>query len=152
MPDTKPKRQRLRGEVVAVLLLSGAIAVGLIVGQLPKVELADAEARPMMMNELRFEDRADGGITIREVGTERVVQELEPGDGGFVRGVLRAIARERKRQEIGGEAAFRMIAWSDGRVSLEDTVTGHRAELIGAFGEDNTASMVEILTAASARP
>ncbi len=149
MPEAKSERRPLRGEYVAAMLVAGCVAVGFGVGQLPKMELADAEARPTMMRDLRFADRADGGIVVLDAYSDRVVQEMEPGDGGFVRGVLRAIARERKRQDIGGEAAFRMVAWSDGRLSLEDTVTGHRAELIGAFGQDNTQSMVELFEAGS---
>ncbi|MFW5680938.1 MAG: photosynthetic complex assembly protein PuhC [Pseudomonadota bacterium] len=147
MPTSTTERRPLRGEVVAALLLAGCVAIGFGVGQLPKMELTDPSARPLVMRELRFEDRYDGGITVVEYGNDRIIHELEPGDGAFVRSVLRALARERKRMEIGGELPFRMIAWSDGRLSLEDTVTGHRAELNGAFGRDNTAAMIELLYA-----
>ncbi|TVQ35442.1 MAG: hypothetical protein EA356_07715 [Geminicoccaceae bacterium] len=150
MSQHPPSRRPWRGEVIATLLLIGCVAVGFGVGQLPKVELTDTTARPLMMRDLHFEDRADGGITVREFGNDRIVQEIDPGDGTFVRGVLRAVARERKRTELGSEAPFRMIGWSDGRVSLEDLVTGHRAELIGAFGRDNTAAIVALLYAEAA--
>jgi putative photosynthetic complex assembly protein len=149
--DNAKRAPKPRGALVATALLAGCVAVGFGVGQLPKMELADTQARPTMMRDLRFADRADGGIIVFEAPSDRVIQEFDPDGGGFVRGVLRALARERKRQDISGEAPFRMIAWSDGRLSIEDTVTGHRAELIGAFGADNTASMIELLHAGGVR-
>jgi putative photosynthetic complex assembly protein len=147
MHPSTTERRPWRGEVVATLLLAGCVAIGFGVGKLPKMELTDPSARPLMMRELRFEDRNDGGIMVLEYGNDRIIHELEPGEGTFVRSVLRALARERKRMELGAEAPFRMIAWSDGRLSLEDTVTGHRTELNGAFGQDNTAAMIELLYA-----
>jgi putative photosynthetic complex assembly protein len=64
--------------------------------------------------------------------------------GGFVRVRCRA-ARERKRDGGGGdEAPFRLAAWSDGRFTLEDTVTGHAIDL-QAFGRTQAETFANML-------
>lgn len=150
MHDDAVSEPRPRGGLIAVGLVAGCIVVGLTVGKLPKVDLTDVAARPTMMRDLSFADRADGSIAVLDAPSQRVIDVLEPGDDGFVRGVVRALARERRRLELGTEAPFRMVAWSDGRLSLEDTLTGHRAELLGTFGETNTESALRLLYAGNA--
>jgi putative photosynthetic complex assembly protein len=76
----------------------------------------------------------------------RVVDVLPPGTNGFVRGVLRGLARERRRQEIGQQPPFRLTLWDDGRLSLEDETTGRRIEL-EAFGPTNLAAFARLLAA-----
>jgi putative photosynthetic complex assembly protein len=99
--------------------------------------------------ELRFEDRADGAVTVSEVGSERVVDVLAPGTNGFVRGVLRGLVRERKREELGSAPPFLLTRWSDGRLSIEDAATHVRIELI-AFGPTNVAAFARFLQDRSA--
>jgi putative photosynthetic complex assembly protein len=94
--------------------------------------------------ELRFEDRADGAVTVSEVGSERIVDVLAPGTNGFVRGVMRGLVRERKREEFGSAPPFLLTRWSDGRLSIEDAATRVRIELI-AFGPTNVAAFARLL-------
>jgi len=112
--------------------------------------LSNPTTAPVESRSLRFEDRPDGGIAVYEAGREaRPVEVYEPGGGhGFVRGVLRGLARERKLRGIGREPAFRLTLtrWADGRLSLEDPVTGRRIEL-DAFGPTNAGSFAELLVA-----
>jgi putative photosynthetic complex assembly protein len=150
MPQTISQQPRPRGGLIATGLLAGCVILGLLVGKIEKVELAPPDARPEMMRDLRFADRGDGAILVIDAPSDRVVDVLEPGEDGFVRGLLRGLARERRRLDIDPDAPFRMVAWSDGRLSLEDTVTGHRAELMGTFGATNTESALRLLAAGSA--
>jgi hypothetical protein len=70
---------------------------------------------------------------------------LAPGTGGFVRGAMRGLARDRRRNGGGGdEAPFRLAAWSDGRFTLEDTVTGHAIDL-QAFGRTQAETFANML-------
>ena len=147
MQDNVTGTPQPRGGLIAIGLLAGCIVVGLLVGKMEKVDLAPPDARPTEIRDLRFQDRADGAVVVLDAPSNRVVDVLEPVDDGFVRGIVRSLARERKRLDIGADAPFRMIAWSDGRLSIEDTVTGHRAELIGTFGQTNTASALRLLQA-----
>ncbi len=102
--------------------------------------------------DLRFADRGDGAVVISEARSGRVVDVIAPGTNGFLRSVMRGLARDRKRQELGPEPAFRLTRWADGRISLDDEATGRRIDL-GAFGPTNAEAFAHVLTAArSATP
>ncbi len=92
------------------------------------------EANAVVSRDLRFEDRSDGAVAVLGAKDHKVVEILPPGTNGFVRGVLRGLARERKSEGIGTEPPFRLTQWDDGRLSLEDSATGRRIELV-SFGQ-----------------
>jgi putative photosynthetic complex assembly protein len=92
-----------------------------------------AEATQVESRDLRFEDRSDGSVAVLAAKDGGVVEILAPGTNGFVRGVLRGLARERKMEGIGTEPPFRLIRWDDGRLSLRDMATGREVELV-SFG------------------
>lgn len=98
----------------------------------------------VLSRDLVFEDRADGAVVVSEAGQEVLV--LEAGSGGFVRGTLRALARQRQLGSIGSEEPFRLVHWADGRLSLIDPTTNGRVE-INAFGPDNLDAFAQILDA-----
>jgi len=104
----------------------------------------------VLSHTLRFEDRADGGVLVRNAETGAVVETLEPTTNGFLRGTLRALTRERKKDQIGRAIPFRLTSFSDGRLTLEDPATGERIAL-EAFGDTNKEVFVNILLAAEAR-
>ena len=103
-------------------------------------------AAPAMVRELRFEDRADGAIVAREAATGAEVMVFDPGTNGFVRGTLRALARGRRQADLGRDLPFRLAAWRDGRLMLQDTANGHEVEL-NAFGDTNKDVFLRLLTA-----
>ncbi|WP_333670578.1 photosynthetic complex assembly protein PuhC [Elioraea tepidiphila] len=106
---------------------------------------------PVAVRDLRFEDRADGGVAILDVRAGTTVSEIAPGEGGFVRATLRGLARERKREEIGRETPFRLTVWGDGRLTLEDPATGRFVDL-GAFGQTQVATFARLVTAGRNTP
>ena len=95
---------------------------------------------------LRFEDMRNGSIQVTDARTGKVAASVEPGTNGFIRGTLRGLARERKRQGIGIEPPFMLTRWADGRISLEDPETGRVIEL-DAFGPTNGEAFAQLLTA-----
>lgn len=100
---------------------------------------------PAASRDLRFEDRADGAVTVRDAaGT--TVAILPPGGDGFIRGALRGLSRERRRMEADLDTPFRLTDWTDGRLTLEDRVTGRSVDL-RAFGATNAAAFARLLTA-----
>ncbi len=101
---------------------------------------------PTASVDLRFEDRPDGGVAVYDARGGEVVDVLPPGTNGFVRGVMRALARERRSHEVGAGPAVRLARWPDGRLSLEDPTTGRRIELV-AFGPTNRDSFARLLNA-----
>ena len=61
---------------------------------------------------------------------------IEPGQQtGFIRGVMRGLARERRMRGIGDAPPFNLSLWRDGELSLTDSATGRSIELT-AFGID----------------
>lgn len=102
----------------------------------------DSEA--VMVRELRFEDRADGSIAVLDAREGNVVYSVAPGTNGFLRGTMRGLARERKRQGSGPEYPFRLIGHTDGRLTLEDPATGRRIDL-ESFGPTNAAVFSRLL-------
>ncbi|GLH81725.1 hypothetical protein SSBR45G_66340 [Bradyrhizobium sp. SSBR45G] len=85
---------------------------------------------------LRFEDRADGGISVVAPDSGKVVGVVEVGGDGFLRTVLRSMAFDRRRHAIGSGPAFTINRWSDGHLTLDDPATGRRIDL-APYGVDN---------------
>ena len=130
------------GTLVAMALV--AAAAGSLTG-FGTVALPASD--PVASYALRFEDRADGSVAVYDAAGLREVDVIDPGTNGFVRGVLRGLARERKRQAIGQDLPFRLTRWADGRLSIEDPTTGQWVDL-GAFGPTNSGAFARILDAA----
>jgi putative photosynthetic complex assembly protein len=125
------------------LLITGVARIsGISASQTP-------DANIVQSRELRFEDRPDGGVSVYEGRTDRIVAVLSPGTNGFVRGVMRAFARERRREDVGPQPPFMLTRWSDGRLSIEDVATHEHIEL-EAFGQTNFAAFAQLLNDRSA--
>lgn len=129
------------------LVLTGAVSLGLLDREaVPGVERAAAAVAPAKSRDLRFADGADGTVRITDAATGELVKlvEQETQSGGFIRGVLRGLARDRKMRGIGAEPPFTLTLWQDGSLSLSDSATGREVEL-GGFGGDNRAVFVALL-------
>jgi len=112
----------------------------------PALLRAAEHAQVVKTRNLRFSDRADGAVVIEDVGTGNTALMLERGsNSGFIRGVMRGLARERRMHGVGAEAPFALTLWDDRQLSLTDTVTGRSIEL-NAFGSTNRATFVDLLT------
>ncbi len=123
-----------------------AVRTGLMPVQASPVDhRAAANIAIVASRDLRFADRGDGAVIITDVGNGNVAQIIPAGQKtGFVRGVMRSLARERRMAGIGAEAPFRLTAWADGELSLVDSATGRAIEL-NAFGPDNRAAFAALL-------
>jgi putative photosynthetic complex assembly protein len=95
---------------------------------------------------LRFLDRADGGVDVIDGSTGDTVTVLR-GEQGFVRGALRALARERQARKLGPEQPFVLTAHADNRLTLTDPTTGERIDL-ESFGSANTGEFARLLAPA----
>lgn len=94
---------------------------------------------------LRFEDRPDGGIAVIDGRTGELITAVH-GEQGFLRGALRALARERKARGLGSAEPFQLIAGNGARLTLVDPVTGQRIDL-ESFGPTNADAFARLLTA-----
>ena len=140
------------------LIMAGALVISAVaatgaarIAQLPPAatpELVRAaeHTSPVSSRDLRFTDRADGAVTIEDVSTGKTALVLEPGsNSGFIRGVMRGLARDRRMRGIDSTPPFALTLWKDGQLSLTDTVTKRSIEL-NAFGTTNRATFAALLT------
>lgn len=86
---------------------------------------------------LVFVDTPEGNISARDFSDSKEVAVFK-GEQGFLRGTLRALARDRKMRGIGSEAPFVVLAHTDGRLTLMDPSTSQRIDL-ESFGPTNSA-------------
>jgi putative photosynthetic complex assembly protein len=133
------------GLLIAAAVVTAAVAryTGIGTVHLPA-------ARPVTAAELRFLDGADGSVLVERYPQGDVVAVLPPGQHGFARGVLRGFARDRRLSHLGSGPPFRLVRWSDGRLSLEDPSTGRQVAL-EAFGPTNAGVFAGILLEAQAK-
>ncbi len=100
---------------------------------------------PIASRNLRFTDRGDGAVLIVDTDKGDTASVIPPGQQtGFIRGVMRGLARERRMRGIGDRPPFNLSLWRDGELSLTDTVTGRSIELT-AFGSTNRAAFLALL-------
>jgi putative photosynthetic complex assembly protein len=126
---------------------AGLIALSLtaaVIGRLQHLHAAPDSGSAVAERSLRFEDRADGAVTVYDTDQHRLVDVIT-GQNGFLRGTLRGLAQYRVRQGIGDDTPFRLTAWRDGRLTLDDPATGRHVEL-EAFGPTNEGVFARLLT------
>ena len=96
------------------------------------------------MRDLRFADQASGAVAVYAEPGGRLVTEVAPGAGGFLRGTLRALVRERRQRAIRDDIPFRLVRAVDGTLILGDPTTGRRI-VLGAFGPTNAGVFASLL-------
>ncbi len=126
---------------LSLLLVTGSRINGVGATRMP-------EAAVVSTLDLRFADREDGAVVATAASDGRIVAVFAPGTNGFVRGVMRGLARERRRDGIGAEPPFRLIRWTDGRMSLTDLATGVNINL-EVFGPTNAAAFAQLFGASA---
>jgi putative photosynthetic complex assembly protein len=129
------------GVLIAVSIVGAGLARQARLNTPPE---ASAYAPPLASRDLRFIDTEAGAVEVREADTGALVHQVEPGEGGFIRGVMRGMARDRRAHGVGEAPPFRLAEWPDGRLSLEDLATGKQIEL-SAFGADNRRAFHRLL-------
>jgi putative photosynthetic complex assembly protein len=143
-PPTLPADKIPHGLLMAMgaLVLVSLAAVAAV--RLSGVAIHSPDARAVLTRELRFEDRLDGSVAVIDARQNRELERVQ-GEAGFLRGALRALARERRLRDLGPQAPFELIGRADGRLTLRDPATGERVDL-EAFGPTNAAVFARLLT------
>jgi putative photosynthetic complex assembly protein len=104
--------------------------------------VAPTPVRSVGMRRLRFVDAADKSVLVIDADTGAEVYRVV-GEAGFVRGILRGMARERRRLGKGPEAPFE-LSLDAGLLTLRDLATGGHIELT-AFGHTNAGAFARML-------
>ncbi len=148
-----------------LMMLGVMLATLLYVSLTPPMDSMSeaAAATPIQKTNLVFRDEANGGIAIwvDSVGVsgsanpthlpQHRTKLLFEGEQGFLRGTLRALARDRMARNLSPDVPFELALLQDGRLCITDPLT-HKSIDLQAFGPDNLAVFVQILNAVSARP
>jgi putative photosynthetic complex assembly protein len=146
MNDTLPPHTETvpRAALLAVGALMLATLVAAAAVRWSGVSVREPDAAAVVTRLLRFEDRRDGSVVVIDARTGREVDRVR-GEAGFLRGALRALARERMLAHLGPEAPFELIGRADGRLTLNDPATQTRLDL-ESFGPTNAAVFTRLLT------
>ncbi len=128
--------------VVSVIAVYASRATGVGIVTTPASLAVDSRR-------LVFEDSADGSVIVQDAEAGAIVHVVEPGTNGFLRGVLRGLARDRKLKGVGSGPPFVLTRWADGRLTLADPQTDRRIDL-APFGAENVQVFVNLLTGGAA--
>jgi putative photosynthetic complex assembly protein len=120
---------------IGVMLLAMLVAVGL--ARWSGLDPRTPDAAVQWQRDLLFRDLPGGDIAVLDHRTGQQVARFS-GEQGFLRSSLRALARERHRESLSGDAPFLLIGRTDGRLTLQDPSTGQRIDL-ESFGPSNAA-------------
>lgn len=161
MTDVTAGEQRTRPSGPRGSMPRGALfaAMAMVLGSLALVaysRLTDQGPPPdtgivVASRDLRFADRPDGGISVFASGQAEPIDIVAPASNGFIRGTLRGLNRDRRREDLAADVPFRIRAYADGRLTLEDLSTGRRIDLI-AFGQTNAEAFARLLTVGTNKP
>lgn len=94
--------------------------------------------------DLLFEDGKDGAVLVYDARDRQLIDTLAPGTNGFVRVVLRGLARERRLGDIGKEPPFRLTRFANGQMTLQDTSSMKQIDLV-AFGSSNSEAFARLM-------
>ena len=139
MPETSIHRWPQR----IVFVVIGIALMGAVAGRIAGTTQIEETGSVVASRDLRFADRADGAVVVTDAQTEQTVDVLQ-GQQGFIRSTMRGLARARRLDGIGAAPSFRLTAWSDGRLTLDDPSDGRHLEL-QAFGSLNVAVFARLL-------
>ena len=133
-----------RGPLLAIAAVLLATLAGVTAVRLSGVSIHTPDARAVAERSLRFEDGPQGSVSVIDARTGHTVDVIH-GEAGFLRGTMRAMARERRQRGLGPLAPFDLIGRSDGRLTLVDTATGEHIDL-ESFGPTNAGVFARLLT------
>ena len=127
--------------VLGLVMLATLILVAVV--RYSGVDIRHADSPSQQVRLLRFADMDNGDIGVVNAQDGSELARFS-GEQGFMRGALRAMARERKRHDIGPMLPFELHARTDGRLTLIDPATHMRLDL-ESFGPTNAGLFAQLL-------
>jgi putative photosynthetic complex assembly protein len=120
--------------VRVVLFGLALLLLGIYAARQAGLEVRQPDAPVVWKKDLRFADGEHGEILVFDTTSQKIASF--EGEQGFLRGTLRALARERKKRSISPEVAFELSGHADGQMVLRDPATGESIHL-ASFGPSN---------------
>jgi putative photosynthetic complex assembly protein len=140
-PAERIPRWLVRAIGLTLLLVLGGVGSMRLSGFSP----AQAPGAVLAERTLAFADTHDGAVRVSDAASGEVLAVMQ-GEQGFLRGVLRGLARERRAHHVGATPPYRLSLHDDGRLIISDPSTGQRIDL-ASFGPDNAAVFARWLPA-----
>jgi putative photosynthetic complex assembly protein len=134
-----------RGVIIAIGVLLMVTFIGAAAVRLSGISIREPDSAVVASRMLRFADGPDGSVLIFDATTDTQVARIV-GEQGFLRGAMRAMARERRMAGIGSQPAFELVSRADGRLTLLDPSNHERIDL-ESFGPTNAAVFSALLGA-----
>jgi putative photosynthetic complex assembly protein len=145
MSDPFEGRPFPRGVLIGAAALIGFVIAAVALVRLTGVGGTETPPAPVQFSvELRFHEQDDGKTLVFAETDPEAIAVLESGVDGFVLGVLRAMARERRGYEVEMSEPYELVLLEDGRLIFKDTATGREIDL-RAFGPTNAQSFADLL-------
>ena len=107
---------------------------------------APAAVKVLGARRLRFVDAPDKSVQVLDADSGQEVYRVT-GEAGFIRGILRGMARERRRLGKTPAEPFE-LSFQAGLLTLHDLATGERIELT-AFGHTNASAFARMMVDAA---
>lgn len=102
------------------------------------------EGAPIATRVLQFQFREADHLAVLDAADNATLRVYSPTEGGFIRGLLRGLNRNRVRHRATLEQPFKLGLWDNGHLVLEDPVSDKRI-LLNAFGPTNKAAFQALL-------
>jgi putative photosynthetic complex assembly protein len=152
MSHATPDNILPRKALIAVAALIGFTLVLVTTARLTGYNAKQAPDSPTVVSrDLRFVDGPEGVLLVIDVQSGAKLAALPAGNAGFVRGVLRALMRDRRSRQIPGGVPVRLAQLADGRLTLTDLGSERVIEL-SSFGPTNVGSFAVFLTDLPGKP
>ena len=128
---------------LGVVVFSFLIILGAVLTGQPPVGLKQSET--VLQRDLFFRDGTEGKVHVYDAETKKRLGSFAKGEGAFVRISMRAMAHQRKQNEIDLRLPYRLIKSSDGNMKIVDPQSDHAIRL-NAFGAVAVDSFAQFLT------
>ncbi|MEO1542698.1 MAG: photosynthetic complex assembly protein PuhC [Pseudomonadota bacterium] len=96
-------------------------------------------------------NNATGDIVIIDATTKQRLAQMPAATNRFVKSLASGLDFQRKRQGLTTTAAYEVVRWDDGRLSLRDPITGKQIEL-AAFGRHQVMIFAKLLEEPQIKP
>jgi putative photosynthetic complex assembly protein len=121
---------------------TASLAASSVAPSAARSSIDSAQASPARL--LSFNDLSNGSVEVIDASKNTRLELIPAGEGAFLRGVLRALTRERRLKGYDRQQPFELRVDASNGLLLLDTATGTTL-LLNAFGPQNTASFARLL-------
>ncbi len=128
---------------LGVVVFTFLIVLAAVLMKKEPVNIAQAET--VIQRDLFFRDGTQGKVIVYDAETKKRIGSFAKGEGAFVRISMRAMAHQRKQNEIDLRLPYRLVKLSDGNMKIVDPQNDHAIRL-NAFGAVAVDSFAQFLT------